>query len=158
MKSLNSWALNVCVVTIVTGVLLALVPNGKQKSTLRLVVVTSVVFCFMQPLFGVVDESELNMDFSSVNINTSVAAELIEGEVLEYAAHELETELTDCLASCGYTVKNARIQLQKYNDGTVEVKSVYIDGLTDEVEKNEVRKKVKELLGEGAEVEFDRRN
>lgn len=156
MEQLRQWALNVSVTTVISGVLLSLVPSGKLKKCAEFFVCLLVLCCFFSPFLRG-DGFNLSLEGIADSVTLPDTEELegrLSHEVLSYTRSELENEFISCARQKGIGLSRVEIELSIDKGGNVSAESMRIYGAEAYLEDS-LRELAAELFGKEVSVSFE---
>jgi hypothetical protein len=122
MYKINQWTLTICAVSIISGILLYIIPKSNQKNLFKVIVSTILVYSVIHPLIGskgidfriddfLSDNYQVseNLDNYALNSMLSSAEKAIE-ELLEAEATENKIS---CNFKCECIIENNEIAIKK---------------------------------------------
>lgn len=149
MDTLKQWCITVSAVSIVSGVLMYLVPKGGSKSTYRVLVSILLLYVLVSP-FGKLHK--IDFDFSEIIPDKeSVVTDTHEGELYiaqktyeRYIESQLKESVGDVECEC----------ICFYSDGELVLKSITIITFVPEEQRAEILQKLEDTWDENTTVLF----
>lgn len=121
MDKIKNWALTVSAVSIISGVLLTLLPKGAHKRFYQVLTCIVLIYAFIQP-FAVSDGLDFNLE-SFLKDNYSVSSNIdsyansavitsAEKAIEELLADETKAQNQNCVFDCRCKIENNEIVLE----------------------------------------------
>lgn len=153
MDKLQLWCKGFSAVTIISGVLLALLPSGKLTSSFKTLTAIILTVMFVSPLVDI-----KNTDLYALNIFDDKKLSEVSDEVncnqYLFAERTVENEIDKLLNNSGLNISCDVIISD--TDKNFLIEKIIINGKYDETEKSLIENKINELFKEKMNIEFYR--
>ena len=149
MESVKQWCITVSAVSIISGVMMCLVPRGASKSTYRVLVGIILLYTMVLPLTNL---REYDFDFSEIIPQSSTdTTDYHEGELYvaektyeKFIASELGGLVSDIKCECGCI----------YTNGEIILKSVKIKTRVSQEEEKLILETLRSIINDNTTVRF----
>lgn len=151
MREIENWSKIISIVTIISGVLVSLIPKSKLTSAYKTMVAILLIYLFISPF------SSLIKNINSVSFR---APDYIEDDMLSIANEPIfetaETIINDkieaVLSEKGYNIKCA-VSLNE-NDSHIHIDEIIIYGNFSKNEKANIKEIISDFLETAYEIKF----
>lgn len=121
---LNTWAQRIIIVVIICTIIEMILPEGKNKKYIKIVMGIYVVFTIISPIIAKINNKEkidlekyLDVNVSNETIETS--AKMDTNKYIEEVYKEkLKEDVKEKLLSINYETKNVNLEIETKNDNT----------------------------------------
>ena len=143
MNALRSASVVLCVCCVATSVISVLIPSGRMKKIINLVLGLFLICSMIIPIFGFIStaSSDFNIEENPLNISTPDEY-LYEKEVLKRTADNLVLVANDMLSNENIECENIEIGLKKSDNNSIYISCINIYISNDMIEKTEDIKKI----------------
>lgn len=155
MEKINSWCRIIALISLLSSVLLLVVPESRIKKAFKTLLSFILIYAFISPL------SNIDADFSFVdNYLSGVSSDSQEKIINDYQYYpviqageaELEIYFNDIISKCGAQGKCEVIC--NYEEERILIKEVIIHGLIGEKERNLITDEVRKVGDEETIISF----
>lgn len=151
MDKLVSQLETVCLVSILGGILNAVIPKGRLKGAFSSFCAVVIILALFLPLGEIKSQGADIFNFKSEKFNSSLESEVKTAETLLFESL-LEKSLTDALGEMGYKL-SIKTECENRN-GEPEVKKITVKGEFDAESKSEIEEYLKKSFS-GSEISFE---
>ncbi len=148
METLSEMILSVCVLSIVTGLIAAVVPEGKFAAQIKLITASLLMIGMLSPFVGTAKE----LTFEHTAFEAEEAADelerLTDEQVIALAEEELEAVLRQELAQRAVPTGQIRVRMNIDENSSINITSVDVVG----TKPIEAEAAIKEILGKDVNV------
>ncbi len=155
MNDIKLWCKLICIISIVSGVLLSLLPKSKLDTAFRGLVSVLLVFCFVYPL-GENKNLFKNISFISSNAVISEEDMFVNNSniIVDCAEELLEQQLNEVIVAVNSDGRCKAYIAQ--TDGVAYIEKVEVYGSFSDREVPDIRLQIQNLIGGDADIEFVR--
>ena len=151
MSDIKSWAFSLCLVLIVTGVFMRLLPERSDKKTVKFVVTLILIVCVFKLDISSVGDM-FKADFSGTN---GEAVSEYESELKEKISGSVNSEIEEKIAEI-YKEYDENANVELITDGGKPTVIITGTRLSD-IEKHKAQSRIETQLGEAAEFIYRER-
>lgn len=153
---LNSWAQKIIIVVIICTIIEMILPEGKNKKYIKIVIGIYVVFTIISPIISKINGSEkidlekyLNINTETIEVSSNVDTNKYIEEVY---IEKLKTDIKTKLLSINYETEKINLEIETKDDntyGSILNLTVMVNKKSEEGEKTIKINKV--IIGENSE-------
>ncbi len=121
---LNTWAQRIIIVVIICTIIEMILPEGKNKKYIKIVMGIYVVFTIISPIIAKINNKEkidlekyLDVNVSNETIETSATMDTNK-YIEEVYKEKLKEDVKEKLLSINYETKNVNLEIETKNDNT----------------------------------------
>lgn len=121
---LNTWAQRIIIVVIICTIIELILPEGKNKKYIKIVMGIYVVFTIISPIIAKINNKEkidlekyLDVNVSNETIETSATVDTNK-YIEEVYKEKLKEDVKEKLLSINYETKNVNLEIETKNDNT----------------------------------------
>lgn len=121
---LNTWAQRIIIVVIICTIIEMILPEGKNKKYIKIVMGIYVVFTIISPIIAKINNKEkidlekyLDVNVSNETIETSATMDTNK-YIEEVYKEKLKEDVKEKLLSIDYETKNVNLEIETKNDNT----------------------------------------
>lgn len=121
---LNTWAQRIIIVVIICTIIEMILPEGKNKKYIKIVMGIYVVFTIISPIIAKINNKEkidlekyLDVNVSNETIETSATVDTNK-YIEELYKEKLKEDVKEKLLSINYETKNVNLEIETKNDNT----------------------------------------
>lgn len=121
---LNTWAQRIIIVVIICTIIEMILPEGKNKKYIKIVMGIYVVFTIISPIIAKINNKEkidlekyLDVNVSNETIETSATVDTNK-YIEEVYKEKLKEDVKEKLLSINYETKNVNLEIETKNDNT----------------------------------------
>ncbi len=121
---LNTWAQRIIIVVIICTIIEMILPEGKNKKYIKIVMCIYVVFTIISPIIAKINNKEkidlekyLDVNVSNETIETSATVDTNKS-IEEVYKEKLKEDVKEKLLSINYETKNVNLEIETKNDNT----------------------------------------
>lgn len=151
MEEITAWCKTVCIVSVVSGVLVSVLPKNKLIGAVKTLSAVILVWAFITPIVSF-DKDDFKLDFSSNRYEYEELESLASDEVLRQAEEILKKETDSILIGVN---PEARSYVKMfYNDGETGIEKITVSGKLNDSEKDKIRSLIKDKFQKDIYIEF----
>lgn len=143
METLNEMILSVCTLSIITGLIAALVPEGKFAAQIKLMTASLLIIGMLSPFVGAANELTLTRTAFEEE-ETEELQKLTDEQVTALAEAELEEVLRQELAQRAVPIGQIAVKMNIGENSSINITSVDIVS----TKPTEAKAAIEEILGE----------
>ncbi len=121
---LNTWAQRIIIVVIICTIIEMILPEGKNKKYIKIVMGIYVVFTIISPIIAKINNKEkidlekyMDVNVSNETIETSATVDTNK-YIEEVYKEKLKEDVKEKLLSINYETKNVNLEIETKNDNT----------------------------------------
>ena len=121
---LNTWAQRIIIVVIICTIIEMILPEGKNKKYIKIVMGIYIVFTIISPIIAKINNKEkidlekyLDVNVSNETIETSATVDTNK-YIEEVYKEKLKEDVKEKLLSINYETKNVNLEIETKNDNT----------------------------------------
>lgn len=150
MKHIENWSKAICIVTIISGVLVSVIPKNKLSSAYKTLVAILLLYLFLSPVNSLID------DISSFSFNSSAYDEnemysIADVPIIESGETALSETITSLLYENGYKAK-CKVKLTKRDD--LYSADIFLYGKFNDEEQTEIKNILSNSIDAEMQISF----
>lgn len=151
MELIDSWCKTVCVVTIISAVIVSVIPHNKLSSSIKVLTAVILIYSVILPLTQI-KAGDYKLDFSVSSPDNEFIENLATSDLIRCAQNELKKEAESILKK--YNEESECTVAISAEEGEAVIESIEITGLFSSDEQKLIKEELCTAFGNEINIKF----